>query len=259
MRTNPVKQKLKKGGICIGHIIMEFASPGLVTMLANAQFDFVLFDTEHTRFSIETIGGMIRYARSAGLPAFVRVPMGQYDQMSRIMDAGADGIMAPNVQSREEAERIVRTTKYAPLGSRGTAFGIAHDDFEVSDVSETMKQANEQTLVIAQIESVSGVENVEDIVGVEGVDVAWIGHFDLTQSMGIPGQFEHPDYLASVEKVITACQRQGKAGGFMGATPDAVIELIQKGFRCIAYGSDIRIYRAALEEGLQAIRKRLNN
>jgi len=257
MRTNPAKQKLKEGGICIGHIIMEFASPGLVTMLANTQFDFVLFDTEHTRFSIETIGGMIRYARGAGLPAFVRVPRGQYDQMSRIMDAGADGIMVPNVESRAEAERIIQATKYAPLGRRGTAFGIAHDDFQVGDVSQTIAQANEQTLIITQIESVNGVENVETIVGVEGVDVGWIGHFDLTQSMGIPAQFEHPDYLAAVEKVVVACQRQGKAGGFMGATPDAVVELIRKGFRCIAYGSDIRIYRAALTEGLQAIRKQL--
>ena len=257
MRINPVKQKLREGGICFGHIIMEFASPGLVTILAKSQFDFVLFDTEHTRFSIETIGGMIRYARSAGLPAFVRVPMGQYDQMSRVMDAGADGIMVPNVQSRGEAERIIQATKYAPLGSRGTAFGIAHDDFEVGDVLQKITQANEQTLIIAQIESVIGVEKVEAIVGVEGVDVAWIGHFDLTQSMGIPGQFDHPDYLAAVEKVIAACQRQGKTGGFMGATPDVVVELVRKGFRCIAYGSDIRIYRAALEEGLQAIRKRL--
>ena len=257
MRTNPVKQKLKEGGVCLGHIVMEFASPGLATMLANAKFDFVLFDTEHTRFSIETIGGMIRYARSIGLPAFVRVPRGQYDQMSRIMDAGADGIMAPNVQSRAEAERIIQATKYAPLGSRGTAFGIAHDDFETGDVLQKIVQANEQTLIIAQIESVSGVENVEAIVGVEGVDVGWIGHFDLTQSMGIPGQFEHPDYLAAVEKVVAACQRQGKAGGFMGATPDAVIELVRKGFRCIAYGSDIGIYRAALTEGLQEIRQHL--
>jgi len=257
MRTNTAKQKLKEGSVCLGHIVMEFASPGLATMLANAQFDFVLFDTEHTRFSIETIGGMIRYARSAGLPTIVRVPRGQYDQMSRIMDAGADGIMAPNVQSREEAEHIIQATKYAPLGDRGTAFGIAHDDFEVGDVSEKIQQANQQTLIITQIESVSGVENVADIVGVEGVDVGWIGHFDLTQSMGIPGQFDHPDYLAAVEKVVKACQSQGKAGGFMGATPDAVLELIQKGFRCIAYSSDIGIYRSALTDGLQAIRKQI--
>ena len=257
MRTNPVKQKLREGGICLGHIVMEFASPGLVTILANAQFDFVLFDTEHTRFSIETIGGMIRYARSAELPAFVRVPRGQYDQMSRIMDAGADGIMVPNVQSCEEAECIIQATKYAPLGSRGTAFGIAHDDFEGGDVVQKIAEANKQSLIITQIESVAGVENVEAIVGVEGVDVGWIGHFDLTQSMGIPGQFEHPDYLAAVDKVIAACQHHGKAGGFMGATPDAVLELVLKGFRCIAYGSDIRIYHAALMDGLQTIRKQL--
>ncbi|MFQ6040939.1 MAG: HpcH/HpaI aldolase/citrate lyase family protein [Candidatus Poribacteria bacterium] len=257
MKTNPVKQKLKEGGVCLGHIVMEFASPGLVTMLANAQFDFVLFDTEHTRFSIETIGEMIRYARSAGLPAIVRVPRGQHDQMSRIMDAGANGIMAPNVQSRAEAESIIQATKYAPLGNRGTAFGIAHDDFELGDVLQKITQANEQTLIIAQIESVSGVENVEAILGVEGVDVGWIGHFDLTQSMGIPGQFEHPDYLKAVEKVIVACQHQGKAGGFMGANPNAVLELVRKGFRCVAYGSDIGIYRAALTDGLQEIRQHL--
>jgi 2-dehydro-3-deoxyglucarate aldolase/4-hydroxy-2-oxoheptanedioate aldolase len=257
MRTNFAKQKLKEGGVCLGHIIMEFASPGLVTMLANAKFDFVLFDTEHTRFSIETICEMIRYSRSVGLTAIVRVPRGQYDQMSRIMDAGADGIMAPNVENYKEAERIIQATKYAPLGRRGTAFSIAHDDFEMGDVSEKMRQANEQNLIIAQIESVRGVENVEEIVGVEGIDVGWIGHFDLTQSMGIPGQFDHPDYLAAVEEVIAACQRQGKAGGFMGATPDAVMELIQKGFRCIAYSSDIGIYRTALMEGLQVIRKQL--
>ena len=165
--------------------------------------------------------------------------------------------MVPNVQSREEAECIIQATKYAPLGSRGTAFGIAHDDFEMGDVSQTMTQANEQTLIITQIESVAGVENVEAIVGVEGVDVGWIGHFDLTQSMGIPGQFEHPDYLAAVDKVIAACQHHGKAAGLMGSTPDAVVEVIQKGFRCIAYGSDIRIYQTALMDGLQAIRKQL--
>jgi 2-dehydro-3-deoxyglucarate aldolase/4-hydroxy-2-oxoheptanedioate aldolase len=257
VRKNPVQEKIKRGEVAIGHLVMEFATPGIAQILTNSGFDFVLYDTEHTNFSMETIGWLIRCSRAANLPAFVRIPNGQYDLMSRTLDAGADGLMIPCVQSREEAQRIIKATKYAPLGMRGTAFGVAHDDFLVGNILETMKAANEQNTIIAQIESVAGVENVEEILSVEGIDVAWIGHFDLTQSMGIPGQFDHSDYLRAVERVSRACAKYHKAGGFMASTPASALQMIASGFRCIAYHSDIRLYAQACQEGVAEIRRGL--
>ena len=254
MRTNRAKRKLQAGEVCIGHMLMEFASPGLMTVIAKAGLDFALIDTEHTRFSLETVCELIRHARSIDLPVFVRTPRGQYDQMSRYMDAGADGIMAPNVESTEEARRIIQATKYAPLGCRGTAFGIAHDDFDAGDSVQGLAHANEQSLVIAQVESRAGVANLDAIVSTEGIDVAWIGHNDLTQSMGIPGQFEHPEFTSAVAEVVETCSRYGKAAGFSGATPEALINLGERGFRCLSYSSDIRVYRDALLKGMQHIR-----
>src|SRR5206468_6989137 len=124
-----------------------------------------------------------------------RVPRGEYHFIARALDIGALGVMVPMVGTPAEAEHIVACTRYPPHGRRGAAFGFAHDDYEGGDVAEKIRIANERTLVICLIETADGIKNIDAIAAVPGVDVLWLGHFDLTNFLGIPAQFDHPKYV----------------------------------------------------------------
>ena len=117
-----------------------------------------------------------------------------------------------------------------------------------------MRSANDEQLLIAQVETAAGIENVERIAGVDGIDVLWIGHFDLTNSLGIPGQFNHPTFTSAVDRIVSACRRHGKAAGFMVSSVDEGRTRIAQGFTCIAYSGDLWIYGQALRQGIEAIR-----
>jgi 2-dehydro-3-deoxyglucarate aldolase/4-hydroxy-2-oxoheptanedioate aldolase len=174
------------------------------------------------------------------------VPATEYHFIARALDAGAVGIMVPMVENAMQARRIVRAAKYPPVGGRGAAFGVAHDDYLGRDVVVAMGSANTETLLIAQIETAAGVENVERIAEVAGIDVLWIGHFDLTNSLGVPGQFDHPKYLAALERTVAACRANGKVAGFMAASPAEARAMLDRGFGIVAFGSDAGIFRDAL-------------
>ncbi|OGG56308.1 MAG: aldolase, partial [Candidatus Handelsmanbacteria bacterium RIFCSPLOWO2_12_FULL_64_10] len=214
-----------------------------------------VFDMEHTGWSVETIRALM--ATSQGLVPMARVPATEYHFLARVLDVGAMGLMVPMVQTAEQARLIVQSTKYPPAGRRGAAFGVAHDDYLDGDVVAKMRSANEETLLIAQIETAQGVENADEIAAVDGIDCLWIGHFDLTNSLGIPAQFTHPDYRRAVDRVLDACRRHGKAPGFMVASPEEGRAALAQGFRCIAYWGDLWLYRQALSEGIRALRASL--
>jgi 2-dehydro-3-deoxyglucarate aldolase/4-hydroxy-2-oxoheptanedioate aldolase len=256
MRENKVKSALRAGGTSIGTMIFEFNTTGIGRIAAAAGAEFVIFDMEHTGWGIDTIRTLIATSRSADIVPLVRVPATQYHLLSGPLDAGAMGLMVPMVESAEQARLIAQSVKYPPVGKRGAAFGIAHDDFGLEPGSnpEKMTRANNEVLAIAQIETAAGVENVERIAAVAGIDVLWIGHNDLTNSMGIPGQFDHPDYLAAVDRVLAACRDHGKVAGMMPTTVEGARALLAQGFRILAYGGDLWIYQQALREGLAAIR-----
>jgi 2-dehydro-3-deoxyglucarate aldolase/4-hydroxy-2-oxoheptanedioate aldolase len=164
------------------------------------------------------------------------------------------GLMVPMVETPDQARLIVQSAKYPPLGRRGAAFGLSHDDYMVDDVRRSMESANREGLLIAQIETAAGVDNVDQIAAVDGIDVLWIGHFDLTNSLGIPAQFDHPDYLRSVDRVLQACHRHGKAPGFMVSSAEEGRAKLGQGFRCLAYWGDVWIYTDALRRGIAATR-----
>jgi 2-keto-3-deoxy-L-rhamnonate aldolase RhmA len=166
---------------------------------------------------------------------------------------GAMGIMAPMVESVEQAQTLVASAKYPPAGRRGAAFGVAHDDYRGGDIVEKIATANRETHLIAQIETAAGIENVDAIAAVEGIDVLWIGHFDLSNSLGIPGQFEHPRFKQALSTVLAACQRHGKTPGFMATSIDHGKTLLDLGFRMLAYGGDLWLYQNAVREGVDAL------
>jgi 2-keto-3-deoxy-L-rhamnonate aldolase RhmA len=257
MRENKVKAALRAGGTSLGTMIFEFNTSGIARIVAAAGAEFVIFDMEHTGWGIDTIRTLIATSRGADIVPMVRVPATQYHLLSGPLDAGAMGLMIPMVESEEQARIIADSTKYPPVGKRGAAFGVSHDDFglEPGTNAEKMTRANEEGLIIAQIETAAGVENCERIAAVPGIDVLWIGHNDLSNSMGIPGQFDHPDFLAAVERVLAACREHGKAAGMMPTTVEGARALLAQGFRILAYGGDLWIYQQAMKEGLAAIRR----
>lgn len=154
-----------------------------------------------------------------------------------------------------EGDIAIASAMYPPLGCRGATFGIAHDDCTGSDVPAQMQSANEEILLIAQVETAAGVENVERIAAVERIDVSWIGHFDRTSSLGIPGQFDHPAYLRAIDRVLEACQRQNKAAGFMVANVEEGRAKRAQDARGLACWGDLWIPSETLHRGITGIRQ----
>src|SRR5262249_35894204 len=145
----------------------------------------------------------------------VRVPSADYHFLARVHDMGARGVMVPMVGTATQAEAIVRACKYPPEGARGAAFGVAHDDFRSGDVATTMVAANRDNLIITQIETAQGVEHVDEIAAVPGIDVLWIGHFDLSLSLGVPGQFDHPRFVEAIDTVVAAASAHSRPLGIL--------------------------------------------
>jgi 2-keto-3-deoxy-L-rhamnonate aldolase RhmA len=238
----------------LGHFIVEFATPGIGYILKNAGCDYALLDTEHSGFHHETIKSTLRYFEAARVPAIVRVPSKSYHHVARALDMGAEGLMIPMVGNAEEAKAILDCMKYTPHGLRGVALGIAHDSYAGGAVLDKLAAANARTTFFAQIETAAGVENADAIAAVDGVDCLWVGHFDLSCSLGIPGQFEHSRFKDAVARVLSACDKHGKAAGRL--VPDAAsgIELNKDGFDFICYSGDVWALQAAIKAGVDEIR-----
>jgi len=241
------------GGVSLGTMVFEFATPGIGRIAAAAGAEFVVYDMEHTGWSIETIRQLMATTRAADTVPMVRVPATEYHLLARPLDVGAMGLMVPMVESLAQAETIVRSAKYPPQGRRGAAFAVAHDDYLGGDIVEKMTSANDEVMLIAQIETAAGVEAADAIAALDGIDVLWIGHFDLSASLGVPGRFGHPDYLRAVDRVLAACGRHGKTAGIMAADVETARACLAQGFRIIAYSGDLWLYARALKEGLDAL------
>lgn len=255
MRPNPVRSRLKAGETVYGMFAVEFFTPGLCQIAANAGAEFILFDMEHGGVGIDTLKAQFAFARGAGIAPFARVPALHYHLVATVLDAGAMGIMVPMIETKAQAEQLAAWCRYRPQGRRGIGFGSGHDDYQRGDVVAKMHAANERTLVIALVESTTGIDNIAEIASVEGIDVCWLGHYDLTDSMGMPGAFDRPEFGEAVQRLSAACANNGKAAGFLATTVDMARDWRQKGFRCLAYGTDAGVLQGALSTALAALRQ----
>ena len=254
MLENAIKQSLAAGGKAFGSMVFEFFTPGMPRILANAGAEFALYCMEHTGAGFETLKPQFALCRALGVVPLVRVPGTEYDFIARALDCGALGVMVPLVDDAEQARFIVSCTRYPPEGRRGAAFGFAHDDYQGGDVVDKMSMIHARTLVIAMIETARGLQNVETIAAVAGVDVLWLGHFDLTNFLAIPGNFSHPRYREAVKRIVAAAERNGKAAGYMAADEALGREYLGHGFRMIATGTDQGMLQAAIERNFRAWR-----
>jgi 2-dehydro-3-deoxyglucarate aldolase/4-hydroxy-2-oxoheptanedioate aldolase len=248
------RARLRAPGLTLGLFCMEFCTPGLPMIAARAGADFVVLDMEHSGFGFETIKAACMGGKAAGMPTLVRTAHRHPQEVSRALDVGADGLMAPLVSSAAEARDYVAWATYPPAGSRGAAMAIAHDGYARGVPAETMAAADTGRAIIIQIETAAGAADAEAIAAVDGVDCLWIGHFDLSISLGIPGRFDHPDFLAAEARVRDAARRHGKALGRLAASPEEAAALAERGYDTIAVTSDIAAIQGRIADGVARIR-----
>jgi 2-dehydro-3-deoxyglucarate aldolase/4-hydroxy-2-oxoheptanedioate aldolase len=254
MQPNAIKNDILGGRTVAGAMVFEFFSPGMTAILANAGCRFVLYDMEHTGLGFETLKWLFAASRGLPIEPLVRVPRGDYAWLARALDLGARGVMIPMVESAEQARAIVQCCRYPPLGRRGAAFGFAQCDYLGGDVGVKIGQAHARTLVIAQIETEHGLADVEAIAAVDGVDVLWVGHFDLSNFLGIPGRFDDPRFDAAMRRVAEVARRHGKAAGFMATDAAWIDRAKAMGYTMLAGGTDSGLLQQAYAGLVEHIR-----
>jgi len=251
-KSGILQQKAAKGHLA-GMMVFEFFSVGMPAIAASAGADFLMYDMEHTAIGTEALRQQMAACRGLDIIPLVRVPSVEGNVIGQILDIGAHGIMVPMVQNAAQARDIVNRAYYPPMGKRGTAFSIAHDDYTAGEPVEKMKAANTKTIVIAMIETAEGLENVEEIAATPGIDVLWLGHFDLTSSLGIPGELDNPVYTDAVRRISAAAQANGKFAAYMAADKNFASHYWSEGYRMLAYGLDHLLLKAALSDGVSFI------
>ncbi len=254
---NPIKQALVQGKPVIGTMIVQERAPAMVQLFAQYGLDYLFIDMEHGPFSFETAADLIQVARLAGITPFVRVSDTQYSIYARALDAGAQGIMTPRVETVEQVERIIRFSRYPPLGQRGFSRLAAHlnyTDIDV-DVAAYVEHANNNLVNIIQIETRQAVENIEALIAVPGVDGVILGMDDLSLSLGVAGDTRHPLAEEMLERVVAACQARGVPWGLHLPDLDRLEKWIERGMLLVTYSSDIWIYQQALRSGVGRLRQ----
>jgi 2-dehydro-3-deoxyglucarate aldolase len=222
--------------------------------MAQAGFDWLAIDLEHSTVGIETAQQLIQVVELSGCVPLVRLSSNDRVQAKRVMDAGAHGIIIPTVNSAEEAEQAVKAIRYQPKGFRGVGLGRAQ--MYGARFREYMKELEEYAIVVVMIEHRDGVEQAEKILRVPGVDAVIIGPYDLSASYGIPGQFDHPQIKDALNRIMKAARDAGVAPGIVVVHPpvDQVRDRLAQGFRFIAYCGDMLILVPTIRDAAASIR-----
>lgn len=249
--TLPFRTRLTRGETLLGTMV-TLPSAAVAEILADAGFDWLFIDGEHGPLETHDILAMLQ-AVGDRTPCLVRVPAAGEIPIKTVLDLGADGIIVPQVNSAEEAARVVQWARYAPLGSRGVGLARAHGYGR--RFREYVETANERTVVVVQAEHVRAVENIEEIVQVPGIDAVLLGPYDLSASLGKMGQIDDPAVVAAIERVTTVCQRARLPLGYFGVTAAAVQPFIDRGYTLITAGVDTLLLGQAAGQLLKQLQK----
>jgi 4-hydroxy-2-oxoheptanedioate aldolase len=213
---NRVKDKLARDEVVSSMMVRLVRGVEIVQIAQTAGFDSFYIDMEHCSFSMDGTSQICMAALQAGIPALVRVPANTPEYITRVLDGGAMGVIAPHVRSAEQARAVVRAAKFTPLGDRSANGGLPHLQYRSFPAAEANAALNAATMVIVMMEAVEALERVEEIAAVDGVDMMLVGTNDLTAEWGIPGQYDDPRVAAAYERTIAACRKHGKHVGVGG-------------------------------------------
>jgi 2-keto-3-deoxy-L-rhamnonate aldolase RhmA len=239
MYSNRVKQALAEGKLQLGTSFAQLPSPEIARILAAAGFDWAFIDTEHGWFGIETVREVCYASVRAGLCPIVRVVGLDYGLVARALDCGAQGVMFPRVESVELLERAVSWTKFPPAGVRGCGLNAAHIDYAKASIAEVVEHGNANTMVVLQIETKRAVEMRDELLSVKGIDAVMVGPVDLSISLGVPGEFQHPKMVEAMEQIRDSCIGYGIAPGTQTRTPSLARFWRERGMRFLGCSSEV--------------------
>jgi 2-dehydro-3-deoxyglucarate aldolase len=252
--VKPLKHKLAAGEVSIGSWI-TLAHPGIAEIMARAGFDWLTIDLEHSVITAREAEELIRVINLCGVTPLVRLTSNDADQIKRMMDAGAHGIIVPLVNSRKDAEKALKAMYYPPRGERGT--GLARAQGYGATFADYRAWLEKEGVMIAMVEHIDAVNDLESILTTPGVDGYIVGPYDLSSSLGKPGDFANPAHAGAIERIRTVSAKLGKSGGVHVVEPDAekLRDYIKQGFKFLAYSLDMRMLDVASRKGLEACRK----
>ena len=243
-----LKQKITTLTQMRGAMVFEFFSPGIPIILKNAGCEFIIFDMEHGGLSLEQFKTLSIISNSNKIAPFIRIPEINYNYVARALDLGASGVMVPMVNTPDDAIKIVHSSKYPPRGIRGAGFGFAHDNYINQDPLSYIEKANNSLINIIQIETKKGLENVKEIASIDGVDCLWVGHFDLTNFLGVPGDFSSKIYLDAIDEIVVAANSYKKSLGIMVNSKQELETYSKLGFNMIAVGTEMNILSRSISQ-----------
>jgi 2-dehydro-3-deoxyglucarate aldolase/4-hydroxy-2-oxoheptanedioate aldolase len=244
---------LKANKTVIGVGLTITANPLVVRLLANAGYDWLFIDIEHTLISPGDLITVVQMARTCGISPIVRIQDTEYHLIANVLDTGADGVMVPRVETREQAERVVSFARFPPLGVRGCGT-TATLDYSRVDWREALPWLNEQTLVAVQIESPRAIANLEEILRVPGIDAIFIGPLDLSINLNAPGQIDSPVVREAMAHVVATCVAHGMPVGTVMPTPEALKPWWEQGMRFLSCSADSGLISTAGQQNLLAVR-----
>lgn len=254
---NILLKKLAAGVKPIG-AFTGLASESVVELLGRTGLDFVIIDNEHSPVEAETSAKLIRAAENVGLCPLCRVREISRPAVLKLLDVGAQGLIVPNVHTVDEARELVGYAKFTPVGSRGYCpsrkDGWGFDPCAEGPISAGMAYQNRETLLIPQCETVGALEHIEEIAALPGVDGIFIGPFDLSISMGIPGEFERPEFKAALKRVLAACRAAGKLCILFTGTSEGVKRGFEEGYDAMTYSIDAMLIIESLKRTVDELR-----
>ena len=254
MRPNAVKQALREGKTVLGTSYGQLRDPEIARILKAAGFDYAYLDGEHGGFCIETIQNVCRTAGLCGLTVFTRVADMEYELIARALDCGSDGIIFPRVESPELLEKAVSWCKFPPIGIRGFGLTVMQSDYEPVTIPQMIAHRNENGMVILQIETVKALEARDELFSVPGVDVVMVGPVDLSISLGIPGEFEHPKFIEAIDQIRDTCVAKGIVPGIQCRGVALSKFCRDRGFRFLGTSNEWNLLLEKARETVAALR-----
>jgi len=257
---NLLRKKLAAGEKPVG-TFFELGSPHVMECLGHTGLDYAVIDNEHGPFEAESTLQFVRAAELTGLTPLARVREISRPALLKLLDVGVQGLIVPNVTTLGQVRQAVQYAKFPPLGERGfcptrkDCWGAVYPG--TAPMAESMAFWNRETLLIPQCETAECLERIEEVTAVDGVDGIFVGPFDLSISMGIPGQFTAPVFRAALSRILHACHDVGKFCILFAPAPEGVIRGFQDGFDAVTYGLDAALFTAAVREQVQRIRAAL--
>jgi len=242
MRKNKLKNKLKNNQEVIG-TWSSLSSSNVINVLGTTKLDFVVIDMEHGSMSFETSEDMVRAAESAEISPIIRIGSDDEQLILRALETGVQSVMIPHVTSASQAERIVKCCKYYPLGNRGLSPYTRIHNFTHKNLDKSLQNANEQTLVGILVEGKKGLANLEEIVKVEGIDLIYLGLFDICQSVGLPGELNHPSVIEEIMRCQEIISSNNIIAGSMSTDLEYIEMLRKMDYKFIAYLNDAAAIR----------------